>query len=119
MKVFCQIRIAVGDMCDEVDKLLQTRNTLTVCRGRRLQEKCQEGSILLVLVRKVFSVRMRITAYLLLEVVEVCLDFLEGPDLSFRHRDAVSLEDNNGISTYVQIKREENMSLIEMELLIR
>ena len=61
-----QSRVAVGNMADEIDKILQSDHTAVICSGGRLQEKLAQTRILVELRLEVLLVGQRVVADLVL-----------------------------------------------------
>jgi len=95
-----EVGIAICDVGDEVNEVVERRNTLFVVGAWRLQEKRVQSDVLVVLVLELFLVRtvrirecdrklrthsQRITAQLVLQVRQVSLDLLKRSNFSFRH----------------------------------
>ena len=61
-----QSRVAVGNMADEIDKILQSDHTAVICSGGRLQEKFAQTRVLVELRLEVLLVGQRVVADLVL-----------------------------------------------------
>jgi hypothetical protein len=79
---FGQARVAVGNMADEIDQILQSDHAAVICGGWRLQEKLAQTGILVELRLEVLLVRERVVADFVLQVGQIGIDLLQGSDLS-------------------------------------
>jgi hypothetical protein len=79
---FGQARVAVGNMADEIDQILQSDHAAVVCGGWRLQEELAQTGILVKLRLEVLLVRERVVADFVLQVGQIGIDLLQRSDLS-------------------------------------
>lgn len=77
-----QSGIAVGDMADEIDQVLESDHAAVVCGRGRLQEKLAQTGILVELRLEVLLVGERVVADLVLQVRQIGIDLFQRGNLS-------------------------------------